>query len=177
MNYTNISAIEDDILLGGISPYNNVQSMYREENIERILRENGIQLVISVYDIHPPKRHIKGIKQYLIVIEDSPESKLYPYFDRVADIIHNARKNKLKIFIHCHAGISRSVSLLTAYYLKYQPKGDTNNKTTKILQFIREKRPFIRPNNGFLKQLLLYEKYLKSGRPKNIERKNDKLIL
>ena len=66
--------------------------------------------------------------------------------------IHNSIKNGGKVFVHCHAGISRSTSCICAYLmLKY---GLTFHKA---LEIVKKQRPFVRPNPGFRKQLYEFE--------------------
>ena len=118
-----------------------------------------VDVVISVYG-DPPKGYSKrkdviGVKQYMIIIPDSPTAEIGRYFNKVADIINIFRTQGKRVFIHCHAGISRSVSLLTAYYLKYK-----NGNLEESLKYIKNKRPYIRPNDGFLVQLISFEKWL-----------------
>lgn len=58
------------------------------------------------------------------------------------------------ILVHCENGVSRSITVVLAYLLK-------NNYTLKdALYLIKTNRTstFTRPNSGFAKQLLKYEK-------------------
>jgi len=55
-----------------------------------------------------------------------------------------------RILFHCYAGISRSSTSLILYLSKQQ------QKTTKnVYQLVKQKRPYIQPNSGFLKILNL----------------------
>jgi protein-tyrosine phosphatase len=155
VEYKNISLIEPNILLGGISPDNETKSFYKESNMAKIVDKYKIDVVISVYDFLPEKRTKTKAKRFLLVIHDHPDSKLSKYFEKIAFIIHEAKKKKKRVFIHCHMGISRSVSLLIAYYLKYK-----RTKVQNTIKFLRERRPYINPNLGFLKQLYDFESQL-----------------
>jgi Predicted protein-tyrosine phosphatase len=55
--------------------------------------------------------------------------------------------------IHCVAGVSRSASLCLAYLIKYNQMN-----FHQAFHYLRSLRPCIRPNLGFFKQLINYEK-------------------
>lgn len=61
------------------------------------------------------------------------------------------RKNNRKVFVHCAAGVSRSASFVIAYLMK-----------SKLMPYldayalVKCKRPIIKPNSGFVKQLEEY---------------------
>ncbi|KAG5646349.1 hypothetical protein DXG03_003672 [Asterophora parasitica] len=55
------------------------------------------------------------------------------------------------VLVHCHAGISRSATVVAAY-LMYSQKLDT----AAALEMIRNVRPNIEPNQGFLRQLEIF---------------------
>ena len=60
------------------------------------------------------------------------------------------------ILIHCKFGISRSVSFIIAYLIKYL--GFT---VIRALNFLRNIKQQINPNEGFLEQLLEYEEIIR----------------
>jgi len=60
-----------------------------------------------------------------------------------------------KVLIHCIEGKSRSVALALAYLMKRE---GWSLKYTYDL--VKSRRPLIRPNDGFMKQLLEYENKL-----------------
>ena len=90
-----------------------------------------------------------------VPIKDSRESNLIDYFDQVADMIEKTREKDGRSLVHCVAGVSRSVSLVLAYLMKY---ADMSLKSA--FQHVRSVRPQVRPNTGFFKQLIEYEQRL-----------------
>lgn len=77
-----------------------------------------------------------------------------------------------RILVHCWQGVSRSPSIVAAYFIKthslsssasYQAHTRTSNMTAeKAIDFIRSKRPCVRPNQGFIRQLRQYEAIVKA---------------
>jgi protein-tyrosine phosphatase len=59
---------------------------------------------------------------------------------------------KGKIFIHCYMGVSRSATFLIAYLIKYRKM-----KLEAALKMCIQKR-LIWPNDGFMQQLIRWEK-------------------
>jgi protein-tyrosine phosphatase len=90
---------------------------------------------------------VNGKRIINIGIYDSPDE---PMLDILKDVMPRLMElpNDTPILFHCHAGISRSTTIATAYLSKRF--GLTLNQT---LDFIRSKRHIIQPNPGFIKAL------------------------
>ena len=120
----------------------------------KILEENKITHILIVG---------QGIKKYFpdkftyiqFNILDTEIQNIKQYFDPANEFINNAINNKGKVLVHCHAGISRSGTICIAYIMKYKKM-----KFDDALKFVRQKRPKISPNKGFIEQLRNYEKEL-----------------
>ena len=66
--------------------------------------------------------------------------------------IEQVRKNGGRVFVHCHAGISRSATVCIAYMMKTR-----SMSVEEAYRFIKSKRPIISPNLHFMGQLLEYQ--------------------
>lgn len=99
---------------------------------------------------------------YRVPVEDDPTHKIAVYFDDVADLVETARRRGSGSVIHCAAGVSRSTTLVLAYLLKY-----TDMSLLEAFRHTRTIRPVIRPNMGFMKQLIEYEGTVQTGRAKS----------
>ena len=60
-----------------------------------------------------------------------------------------------RIMVHCMWGMSRSASVVIAYMMATQ-----RMTLLKSITYVKGKRRVVKPNSGFLCQLLWYEKYL-----------------
>jgi len=110
--------------------------------------ENGIKHVISVINVPVDLSEFSSKLQ--IEIEDSPTTNILQHFQSVIDFIRKFKNEKT--LIHCFAGSSRSVAVLSAYLL-------TENLVSSVdaaLDFIVEKGASPNPNEGFLEQLELW---------------------
>ena len=61
------------------------------------------------------------------------------------------------VYVHCHAGVSRS-ALVTAAFLMRRERWSRD----RALEFLRSRRPIVRPNPAFMALLLEWERTLKS---------------
>ena len=86
---------------------------------------------------------------------DIPEYSILEIFDECCDFIYKTIKTGGCILVHCNAGVSRSASIIIAYLIKYY-----DMTFDEAFRFVKGKRSFIRPNEGFVEQLKTYEKKL-----------------
>lgn len=96
-------------------------------------------------------------KDYIdIDIPDIPSSDIKQYFWKVTKVMNEYIQNGKNVFIHCAAGISRSVSIIVAYLMTYQ-----NMSLLDSLYLIKSSRKQETcPNPGFFIQLQQLELYL-----------------
>jgi atypical dual specificity phosphatase len=75
--------------------------------------------------------------------------------DKIISLIHVLIIEGKNVFVHCGAGVSRSVSVVIAYLIKYN-----NMKYDQAFNLIKSIRWFIKPNSGFVEQLKQYEQLI-----------------
>lgn len=108
------------------------------------------------------KKYAKnGIIHKVIDSVDSSECDLSIFFEESCKFIEQALKNG-NVLIHCFAGVSRSTTLTIAYLMKTRRK-----HFQEMLDFIKTKRRFVCPNDGFRKQLNQWGKKL-DLKPRNL---------
>ncbi|XP_006011393.1 dual specificity protein phosphatase 14-like [Latimeria chalumnae] len=102
-----------------------------------------------------PNPNWPDIDYMKVPVPDLPHSPLSLYFDTVADKIHLTGRKNGRTLVHCVAGVSRSASLCMAYLMKYHKLS-----LLEAHEWVKARRPVIRPNVGFWRQLIDYEKKL-----------------
>ena len=145
-NLNPINKITEKIYLGDIDGAKNIL-FFKKEKINYTISLAG-KMFTPTYD-----KNIITF-QKIIEIEDDPRENIIKYFKECIEIIENANK----IFIHCMAGVSRSATIVICYLMWKEKKG-----VNEILKKVREKRPLVGPNYGFMKQLEIYENLLKKN--------------
>eukprot|EP01006_Ploeotia_vitrea_P012309 TRINITY_DN32680_c0_g1_i1.p1 TRINITY_DN32680_c0_g1~~TRINITY_DN32680_c0_g1_i1.p1 ORF type:complete len:210 (-),score=19.86 TRINITY_DN32680_c0_g1_i1:103-732(-) len=113
---------------------------------EMIMKEHKIQRVLSITTTIPTD--FKNITYKRFTVADVASSDLLPLLSEALPFIHQGIENKQTTFVHCQVGKSRSAFFVLAYLMKYH-----NMRLSTALAFVREKRPVVNPNPGFMKQL------------------------
>lgn len=128
-------------------------AVVRPETLEKLGVKFVVNATIELPDTPLPDN---DPPEYMrVALKDTRESNLIEYFDEVADKIEEIRQKDGKSLVHCVAGVSRSVSLVLAYLMKY-----SDMSLKQAFHHVRSVRPQVRPNLGFFKQLIEYEQRL-----------------
>ncbi len=80
--------------------------------------------------------------------DDVPQQDLSMHLDNITDTIVNTMKRGNVVFVHCAAGISRSSSVVINVIKKLH-----RWNFDQAFNFVRECRPIVNPNPGFVRQL------------------------
>lgn len=135
-------------------------------NNANVLYKNNIKAVITIETLEKPSdillyQQMNGIQNMYINLFDSPSDNIYQHFDTTYDFINDKISKGENVLVHCYAGISRSATIVLNYLLRsfYQNRNNviSNNPLEivySVLNFVRQKRPIVNPNQGFLNQLL-----------------------
>lgn len=142
-SFGQISEINDHLFLSGAH-------VLKPEAIKK----KNISCIVNA-TVEEPGMYFAGLDYLKIRIDDNPFARLDAYFDVVADKIKATKDRGGRTLVHCVAGVSRSASLCIAYLMKYE-----NMSLRQAYQHVKMARPIIRPNQGFWKQLIEYEKHL-----------------
>ena len=100
----------------------------------------------------------KNIKELHLKIKDSETFDILNYFDTANEFINKCKLMGGICLVHCKLGVSRSTTFVIAYLIKY-----ANLTTDDAFAFVKSKRSSIKPNDGFMRQLYMYEKILKEN--------------
>jgi len=85
---------------------------------------------------------------------DAPDCPILKYFEETYEFIDNAL-SKGKALVHCFAGMSRSVTIVSAYLMKKYSMSAIDS-----LKYVKSKREQSNPNAGFIVQLVKYQAIL-----------------
>ncbi len=104
------------------------------------------------FDDEKSGKMLSPLEYLQFALEDEYEQTISQCFDDAHNFIENSSGN---VLIHCHAGVSRSATIVLSYLMKYK-------KMTfpEARDFVKARRRCICPNPGFAKQLHQYQKQL-----------------
>ncbi|XP_057213515.1 dual specificity phosphatase 29-like [Triplophysa rosa] len=120
------------------------------------LQRSGFTHVVNCVDgVVDVKIYTKrGMKYMGFRSLDIDTFDLSPYFSPAAEFIHTALGEKGKVLVHCHAGVSRSATIVLAYLMLKR-----NMHLVEAINTVKKKR-CIYPNRGFIRQLVYLQKDL-----------------
>ena len=136
-----ISKITDTIYLGNMDAAFNIKKL-KNLGIRKVLT------VMSAFGNHYPEN---TFIHKTIDITDDYNSNIIRYFKDCLLFIDGYDK----VFVHCAAGMSRSPTVVIAY-LMWKQKLSLNN----AIKFVKNKRPEIQPNSGFVEQLKKFDIFI-----------------
>ena len=118
--------------------------------MKETLLSNGLSHILMVGTYLFP--HFPELFTYKnIELEDVEDEDISLHFSECFNFIDNSTK----ILIHCHAGVSRSASILIAYLMWKDKK-----PFEKVFNFIKKKKKNINTNLGFRKILAAFDLFL-----------------
>lgn len=136
-----------------------------------VRRGLGITHIASVVKRDCPRFPL-GMQHICIPIEDSRQAELLGYLDFTVEWISDALRRNGQVMIHCIWGMSRSASVAIAYLMvtKHMP-------LEVALKFVVSKRQVVKPNSGFMRQLKVYERILKTReQQRKEERRREEIV-
>ena len=90
----------------------------------------------------------------VLAVEDDEEVDIFPHLHSAVQWIEDRLFNeKVSVLVHCRAGVSRSATVVAAFLVKHL-KIDAETALDKM----RESRPRVCPNSGFLNALVDWTK-------------------
>ena len=100
----------------------------------------------------------KNVKELHLKVKDIDTFEILYYFDIANEFISKCKLMGGICLVHCKLGVSRSTTFVIAYLMKY-----ANLTTDEAFEFVKNKRSSIKPNDGFMRQLRMYEKILRES--------------
>jgi len=85
-------------------------------------------------------------------LEDTPAQDIIQHFEEASEFLEEAQKNNKNVLVHCIQGMSRSASFVIAYLLSKK-----NMTLRQAYDHVFSKRSIIKPNPGFMSQLIKFE--------------------
>lgn len=140
------------IYLSTVEPLNNNVDLKADYNITHIL---------SMIPGKIPHNYASDYTLKQIEITDEETSNILDEFEGACDFIDSAlfpsglksKKHEGSILVHCAQGISRSVAIIIVYLMK-----SYKLNYQQALHAIKRKKNDVEPNEGFIKQIEIFEK-------------------
>jgi len=128
---------------------------------ENTIKQNKIDCIVKMYgksDHNDLYKYYPNITYLEIDALDIPEYRISKDFVKCFKFINDNIKQNKNVLVHCHAGISRSSTIVIMYLMvKYKIT------MTKAYEYVKSRRSIIRPNNGFCAELNRLDKFLEKN--------------
>lgn len=119
-----------------------------------ILKEHDIHHLVQVLDVPwLPASEQDGYECYRLDILDLESQDLKPHLEDAVEDIDSALRRGCNVLVHCQQGISRSAAIVIAYLIRKRGMSFDSAVT-----FVRQRRPCIKPNSGFVRCLREWER-------------------
>lgn len=117
------------------------------------LRQSNVTRILNVTSSIPNQfQDLEGFVYKQIAVEDKLDVDMMQHLPGAFQFIENARLQGEKVLVHCHAGMSRSVTIILAYLMKYY-----NHTLESAHEYVKQRKPDVAPNFSFMGQLLDFE--------------------
>ncbi|XP_062873937.1 dual specificity protein phosphatase 18 isoform X3 [Trichomycterus rosablanca] len=140
--------------LGQITDYLFIASRKTAEDSSVLIRFKMTCIINATQEFSTTR--ISSAEYMQVPVADSSGALLQEHFDSVSDKIKQIREESGRVLVHCNAGVSRSAALCLAYLIKH-----CDMSLLDAHRMVKACRPIIRPNSGFWKQLIDYERSLR----------------
>ncbi|XP_030634032.1 protein phosphatase Slingshot homolog 3 [Chanos chanos] len=124
-------------------------SEWNAANFEELQKNNVgyiLNVTMEIDNFFPESFTYMNIRVY-----DVEETDLLSHWNDTYNFINTAKKSGQAVLVHCKMGVSRSASTVVAFVMK-----EKGWSLEHALNHVKERRPIIQPNEGFLKQLNTY---------------------
>ena len=128
------------------------------EHYEELVSKNVKAIVNCTTRENSLENHDTIKTQYCQVpINDIVSANILPYLPGATTFIHE-QLTVHSVLVHCMAGVSRSVTVVLAYLVRYQ-----NMSLNDAYQHVKQRHPESAPNTGFWVQLKVWERQCRSS--------------
>lgn len=132
------------LFLGSIGCASNFDSLQKHKISHILCCASGIEQFFP-----------EDFKYHQIDLLDDGKMNIRQYFDECNNFIKEGIKGGGNVLVHCHAGVSRSSSMVIAYLV-----GVEKMKVDNALELLQKKRSKVLPKDGFVQQLKKYQEEL-----------------
>jgi hypothetical protein len=124
-------------------------------NSLHMLKLLGISHVLNATEDLLPPGGEHGFEYHRCPLRDVEEEDLLPHIPGAVEFINKGLERGGGVLVHCHAGRSRSCSLLLAWLMQSHKWS-----LKKALEYLQTHRPEAAPNAGYMAALLMLEEQL-----------------
>jgi predicted protein tyrosine phosphatase len=137
-----ISRVDEDVLIGGYLAAADPQQIetHRITHIVKLFPDSA--------EYPGGEHHHKKVDYHVVDANDVPDFRLDKHFLGCLQFMQKAIKNGGTILVHCHAGVSRSATIVLLHRMI-----NHGQRLKDAMDHLRRSRSFVNPNAGFWSML------------------------
>lgn len=149
--YNTMQRVDDNVYIGG----------YAIAGDAAVLAKHGITNIVKLFSdkvkFPESKPRVPGVTYAVFAVADDPRQPIAQTAFAATDFIDKAVARGEKVLVHCHAGVSRSATVVLLHIM-------LNHGYTldEALARLRRVRPQVDPNEGFMRFLRKIDRLLAS---------------
>ncbi|KAI1888213.1 hypothetical protein AGOR_G00182700 [Albula goreensis] len=135
-------------------------SEWNAANFEELQKNNVgyiLNVTMEIDNFFPESFTYMNVRVY-----DVEATDLLSHWNSTYNFINTARQSGQAVLVHCKMGVSRSASTVMAFAMKHQQW-----TLDSALVYVRERRPIVKPNDSFMKQLQTYSGILQASQQRH----------
>ncbi|XP_074159030.1 dual specificity protein phosphatase 19 [Sminthopsis crassicaudata] len=139
-----------DLHVGVIKPWLLLGSQDVAHDLDTLKKHKVTHILNVAYGVE--NAFLNDFTYKHISILDLPDTNIISYFPECFEFIEEAKLKDGVVLIHCNAGVSRSAAIIIGFLMS------TEKITfTSAFSLVKNARPAICPNSGFMEQLRAYQ--------------------
>ncbi|KFO27939.1 dual specificity protein phosphatase 19 [Fukomys damarensis] len=145
-----------DLQVGVVKPWLLLGSQDAAHDLD-VLKKHKVTHILNVaYGVEnafPDEFTYKNIS-----ILDLPETSILSYFPECFEFVEQAKMKDGVVLVHCNAGVSRAAAIVIGFLMNSE-----EISFSSAFSLVKNARPSICPNSGFMEQLRMYQEVKKSN--------------
>ncbi|KAM9031195.1 dual specificity protein phosphatase 19 [Sarcophilus harrisii] len=139
-----------DLHVGVIKPWLLLGSQDVAHHLDTLKKHKVTHILNVAYGVE--NAFLNDFTYKNICILDLPDTNIISYFPECFEFIEEAKLKDGVVLVHCNAGVSRSAAIIIGFLMS------TEKITfTSAFSLVKNARPAICPNSGFMEQLQAYQ--------------------
>ncbi|KAM4869963.1 dual specificity protein phosphatase 19 [Urocitellus parryii] len=146
-----------DLQVGVIKPWLLLGSQDAAHDLD-VLKKHKVTHILNVaYGVE--NAFFNEFTYKSISILDLPETNILSYFPECFEFIEQAKMKDGVVLVHCNAGVSRAAAIVIGFLMNSE-----EISFTSAFALVKNARPSICPNSGFVEQLRTYQESKESNK-------------
>lgn len=151
-----------DLQVGVIRPWLLLGSQDAAHDLDTLKKHKVTHILNVAYGVE--NAFLSDFIYKSISILDLPETNILSYFPECFEFIEQAKMKDGVVLVHCNAGVSRAAAIVIGFLMNSE-----EISFATALSLVKNARPSICPNAGFMEQLRTYQEGKESNKSDKIQ--------